>query len=224
MVGFNVMPLNFFSYCSERCNTGPQGHLGVVLTLALLFTPPAWSQSISDDRRVAALAEARCQRCHGPRGNSSTTAFPKLAGQNPAYLVRQIFNFAAGIRPAVVMQEALQGLSGPELEDLAAYYSRQHVAPEPITDGAAVTRGMVVYHGAGKKGGTGACVSCHGPYARGGQMLPRLAGQHATYLEQSLLRFVGRQRPAALPGMHASVDKLSLAQIRDVAHYLASVE
>lgn len=194
------------------------------IVLLLVVAPPAWGESVPEDRRIAALAEARCQRCHGPHGNSSTTAFPKLAGQNPAYLVKQMFNFAAGVRPAVVMQEALHGLSGPDLEDLARYYGRQHVGPEPITDGAAVTRGMVVYHGAGKKGGASACVSCHGPYARGGQMLPRLAGQHATYLEQSLLRFVGRQRPATQPGMHASVDKLSLSQIRDVAHYLASIE
>jgi cytochrome c553 len=122
------------------------------------------------------------------------------------------------------MKEQMNGLTGPEIEALATYFARQQIDPDPLTDRAAVARGMVIYHGGGRRNEPGACVSCHGPYARGGQMLPRLAGQHASYLERQMHAFVARTRPSGPPGMHSAVSKLTLAQMRDTALYLASME
>ena len=36
-------------------------------------------------------AAAACGGCHGEDGNSSAPIFPKLAGQQPAYLAKQLY-------------------------------------------------------------------------------------------------------------------------------------
>ena len=44
------------------------------------------------------LAVGVCGVCHGPRGNGTQPKFPRLAGQNPNYLVAQLKNFRGQTR------------------------------------------------------------------------------------------------------------------------------
>lgn len=77
--------------------------------------------------RPPTLAEwaARCDRCHGIRGNSTNPRHPSLASQNQPYLVRVIENYAGGGRHSTTMTAMSQPLRPAEIEALAAYYATQ---------------------------------------------------------------------------------------------------
>ncbi len=66
-----------------------------------------------------------CAACHGPDGNSAAPDFPRLAGQNFDYLVKVLSDYKAGERKNAIMVPQSANLSVRDIEDLAAYYSRQ---------------------------------------------------------------------------------------------------
>jgi len=74
----------------------------------------------------AALAKAgkdkaaMCMGCHGGKfqGNGQ---FPKLAGQQPQYLEKQLQNFKSGARKGGAMNAMAQNLSEDDMKALAAY-------------------------------------------------------------------------------------------------------
>ena len=85
---------------------------------------------------------ATCAACHGIDGNSLNPEWPSLAGQHPAYTVKQLKAFrACGQNPAdsactrnnVLMVGQAVGLSDQDMEDLAAYYAEQKPAPKTAT-------------------------------------------------------------------------------------------
>lgn len=63
---------------------------------------------------------AMCMGCHGDKlqGNGQ---FPKLAGQQPQYLEKQLRNFKNGARKAGHMNAVAQGLSEDDIKALVAY-------------------------------------------------------------------------------------------------------
>lgn len=62
-----------------------------------------------------------CARCHGERAEGSAR-FPRLAGQHPAYLAKQLHDFRSGFRKtARVMRDLSQALSDAEISALAEY-------------------------------------------------------------------------------------------------------
>ncbi len=66
-----------------------------------------------------------CAACHGPDGNSAAPDFPRLAGQNFDYLVKSLADYKSGERKNAIMAPLAGALSQREIEDLAAYFSRQ---------------------------------------------------------------------------------------------------
>lgn len=67
-----------------------------------------------------------CNSCHGPTGRPD---YPRLAGQDSAYLLRQLELFAElgadrGGPRAHIMAEVVKGLEPEEMEALAAYFGR----------------------------------------------------------------------------------------------------
>lgn len=76
---------------------------------------------------VAGQEKAKtCAACHGPDGNSAAPDFPRLAGQNFDYLVKALSDYKAGERKNAIMAPQAANLSQRDIEDLAAYFSRQH--------------------------------------------------------------------------------------------------
>jgi YVTN family beta-propeller protein len=78
---------------------------------------------------------SQCTACHGLTGMSPTTAraaaWPNLAGQKYAYLLRQLQVFREGGRRSSLMSPMAQRLSPQDARDIAAYFSVQKpVAPE----------------------------------------------------------------------------------------------
>jgi cytochrome c553 len=177
-----------------------------------------------DDRAARAIVATRCYSCHGISGLSTTEQFPKLAGQNVEYLTKQMFNFQSGARRSVIMEEQMAGLGGHEIELLARYYSRQKIRPDRVAKGRASELGERIFRDGNKSTGVAPCQTCHGPQAYGAQMLPRLAGQHAAYLERQLRAFLNRTRANDKATMHIVARGLTEPEIKAVALYLSGLE
>lgn len=67
-----------------------------------------------------------CAACHGPDGNKpSDPTQPILAGQHYDYLVRALTDYKVGRRNNPIMKGFAAPLSKKDIEDLAAWFSRQ---------------------------------------------------------------------------------------------------
>jgi len=66
---------------------------------------------------------ATCVGCHGAKGVSNNPLWPNLAGQQEAYLVKQLQAFRGGTRSDPMMSPMAKPLSDTDIQNLAAYYS-----------------------------------------------------------------------------------------------------
>ena len=66
---------------------------------------------------------ATCAGCHGAQGVSNNPLWPNLAGQQEAYLVKQLQAFREGTRSDPMMSPMAKPLSDTEIQNLAAYYN-----------------------------------------------------------------------------------------------------
>jgi cytochrome c553 len=66
-----------------------------------------------------------CAACHGTDGNSAPGEFPRLAGQHYDYLLHTLREYKSGERKNAIMNGIAAGLSTRDMQDLAAFYSRQ---------------------------------------------------------------------------------------------------
>lgn len=64
-----------------------------------------------------------CAGCHGANGIGLSGEFPNLAGQQAAYLVKQLKAFKAGTRKDPTMNAMVASLSDADIMNLAAYYA-----------------------------------------------------------------------------------------------------
>jgi len=82
---------------------------------------------------IVALAQpakiATCASCHGAKGAAPIAPnYPKLAGQNSAYIVSALQAYKKGDRKgglAGIMQSQASGLSDAEMKEIGDYYSQQ---------------------------------------------------------------------------------------------------
>ncbi len=66
-----------------------------------------------------------CAACHGVDGNSTAPDFPRIAGQHYDYLVKALSDYKTGERKNAIMAPQAANLTKRDIEDLAAYFSRQ---------------------------------------------------------------------------------------------------
>ena len=89
----------------------------------------------ADAAKGQQIATQVCAACHGADGNSIAPANPKLAGQIPDYLAKQLANFkpAAAGKPAernnAIMAGFAATLSPEDMRNVAAYYASQRLLP-----------------------------------------------------------------------------------------------
>lgn len=170
-----------------------------------------------------------CGRCHGVDGNGrENSAFPRLAGQRPAYLYAALQAFARGARPSGMMEPIAAALSPAEMRQLAHYYASQpaSAAPSVASPPGAIERGKSIASQGIPQQRLASCVDCHGPGAtRRHALYPILAGQYADYLVQQLELFQKQQRGGSAYAhlMEPVVARLTPQQMRDVALYYASL-
>jgi cytochrome c553 len=157
-----------------------------------------------------------CEACH----DSNNEAVPRLEGQPIPYLATRIRSFGDLTRQsphAYVMFDVNSGLPDATVVAVAKYFSAK--PPTEATVGVALAaKGELLYrNGDGSK--IAACQGCHGADAEGDKAVPRLAGQHATYLRAQLQDFSMRTRVHDTMNAHAR--DLSEEQIDAVVAYLA---
>lgn len=99
----------------------------IITTMALAFsllTVPVQAIDRGDPERGKELS-ATCAACHGPDGNGTVPEFPRIAGQYADYLVHSMKAYKTGERTNPVMVGIVAGLSEQDMQDLAAFFSRQ---------------------------------------------------------------------------------------------------
>lgn len=203
---------------SEVIRVRRLGRCAAALLVAVLSAGVA-----AADRAPEQIVGERCRNCHGPEGRSSDPAFPKLAGQNADYLTRQLANFKTGVRTSEPMQQEVAALTGGEMRALALYFSANEIGPEHIADRARAEAGRKLYFSGNPASGVTACITCHGPEGRGAMYLPRLAGQHARYLDAQLHAFRDQSRAASNPVMHSVIRNLTDGEIVAVSEFLSGM-
>ena len=95
----------------------------VLIVLATWISLPA--HAASGNAEAGKAKSTACAACHGTDGNSTTALFPKLAGQHRDYLYHSLKAYKSGKRKNPIMTAQVQNLSLTDMEDLAAYYSKQ---------------------------------------------------------------------------------------------------
>lgn len=185
--------------------------------------------NLVDRETPSAVVIQSCARCHGVDGRGRAGAFPRLAGQRPAYLVAALQAYAHEERHSGIMQPVAASLSLETMRDLADYYARLQASPpsSPRPDVAVeIERGKQIAEHGIRHQRVPSCVDCHGPGAAPrNAFYPELAGQHADYLALQLELFKDNRRGGSAYAhlMRPVVSRLSVQQMRDVTLYYASL-
>ena len=172
------------------------------------------------------IAQQVCATCHGTDGNSTSPEYPKLAGQQPEYLIAQIKGFNQHIRTDRLAQEVMAGMSrdltDEQLSQMAVYFNRQIVRVEASPDGINEA-GKSIYQQGIPQAGVVPCMTCHGAKAEGNSIFPRLAGQHRQYLIKQLLVFRDTHGRPDTP-MESVSKTMTDQNIQQLADYLSSMQ
>lgn len=172
-------------------------------------------------------AQQWCAACHTATGNSISPLFPRIAGQQQGYMVKQLKEFRSRNRSDEAAHDYMWGvartLDDSAIDGVARYFAAQKPTPNPTrSDLSLVSAGKEIYTNGIPAKGVSACVACHGEKAQGSDIAPRLAGQHAAYLVKQMHVFETLQRPSAAV-MQGIVKSLSDADVRALAAYAQSL-
>jgi cytochrome c553 len=167
--------------------------------------------------QVLAADPQLCVACHGPDGNSVIPANPSLAGLPEQAISIQLYQFREGNRKDPQMSPMAEKLSNKEMNELAAYFSKQKPAVpthKTVPENAELGPKLAQKYN---------CVQCHGPALHGQQHIPRLAGQQYDYLLAQLRKFKARTRADLDGNMTAAAEPLTAKDIEVLADYLAGL-
>lgn len=198
----------------------------ILAGIALFFVSSA--TAFAGDAAAGKTKSAACGGCHGFDGNSPVATYPKLAGQNEAYLVKQIKDFKANTtRQNAIMLGMTAAVSDEDAADIGAYFQAQSVSQAATFDEAKAAAGRELYKGGNLQTGIPACQACHGPTGSGtaGIGYPQLGGQYVEYTLAQLKAFKdGTRSNDDKELMRSIVKKLSDEDMDAVANYIASLK
>ena len=219
---------SFHRSTSLRAGTSAsrQGRGGTSLrraAAALLLSTPLWAVA-ADVARGEEIVQGKCFICHGAGGESSSPVFPRLAGQNAAYVSRQLADYRSGKRKSTTMQPMVEDLSPDDFKALGAFFATRPTVGHAVADAELAQVGRFIYVRGNPYSGVAACATCHGNDAHGTETLPRLAGQHAQYTENQLKQFNTRERNNDNAVMHGIASKLTELEAKAVAAYLSGLK
>lgn len=160
-----------------------------IFTLFFLISNIAISATIENKNIPKAITNV-CAACHGIDGNSAIAANPKLAGQHPEYLYKQLINFKSGERANAVMSGMAAMLSESDMHAISDYFAKQTLNQGQAKANGKGSLGEKIYRSGIQANGVPACASCHGPAGDGLPVkYPRLGGQHTEYVLNQLRQF-----------------------------------
>lgn len=188
--------------------------------------PPAGDPIVG---KAKADAE-RCMECHGEDGNGAGHSngpegkFAKLAGQSPAYILKQIQDFRSGARKHDQMAIMARSVADEDIVDIAAYFAS---LPRMRGDGqGAHPVGQALFEQGDPARGVLACVSCHGAQGKGLTPLastPVIGGQEWRYLDKQLRDWRSGDRRNSPDGVMSQVLKpLTDTEIESLTNYLSA--
>jgi cytochrome c553 len=176
----------------------------LLIAVGLLIVPTAQAYAREPDLDNGAEINEVCAGCHGEFGEGGKQGeYPRLAGQPPQFLARQLLLFRERRRPNLAMVEYVDDrqMPDPDIEDVAAYLAAIELPTRlaPIDENAPgfdalarleeAKRVLQIPRAegdveAGERLYRRECASCHGKDGRGDvqQAVPMLAGQYTSYL------------------------------------------
>ena len=188
----------------------------------LWFAATAPALAVDGDVDAGQAKSAPCAACHGAQGVSVNPEWPNIAGQHAGYIVLQLEAYKEGERQNALMTPMSMPLDDEDRADLAAYYAAQTLEGG-TADPDLVPLGERIYRGGNTQTGVSACAGCHGPsgYGNPGAKMPRLAGQHATYVANQLRLYASGERRSDMSQMMRNIaSAMSDAEIEAVASYV----
>ena len=191
---------------------------------ALLLAGTVAQAQNAELARAEEIVQGQCFICHGMDGESSSPVFPRLAGQNAAYVARQLSDYKSGKRVSSAMQPMVRDLNAADFKALGAWFASRKPQAHAVEDAELAQVGRFIYQRGNPYSGVAACAACHGPKGHGTEALPRLAGQHALYTENQLKAFNKRQRTNDNAVMHLIASKLTEFEMKAVSSYLSGLE
>ena len=164
----------------------------------------------------------QCSGCHGADGNGDTRgSTPRIAGQHYRVIAKQLVDFRFGKRWDFQMEGMADKHHLQDAQDIAdvSVYVAGLMRPgtRGIGSGEFAEEGGRLYDAR--------CQGCHGPEANGDSSkgIPRLAGQHYSYLVRQMYDAVDGRR-LTLPRLHSQrIEPLDFEQVRALADYLARI-
>lgn len=169
-----------------------------------------------------------CETCHGESGQGfyGYYAIPRLAGQQPGYLLNQLRDFTSGLRTHPIMGNVARGVAQPMYGAIAEHF---HSMNSLLLGGGGgnVALGRKIFTEGLPESNVPACWACHGPDAHGAREIPRLAGQLPAYLEKTMASWEAERSAKSAGGlsllMVPTTHNLTRAQIAAVAAYVSGL-
>ncbi len=181
----------------------------------------AWlvaAQAIAADVEAGRAKAEVCVACHGLNGNAVLPGVPSLAAQPAMHTFLQLVQFREKRRRDPQMSPFAEKLTDRDMQDIGAYFAAQKAAPSSFVvdaNKAAIGRKLLEAHH---------CGSCHMPDLSGQNQIPRLAGQNVEYLVKQMRGLKDGSRRDIDGTMASAAQALSVQDIDNLAHYLASVK
>lgn len=198
--------------------------LALSSTCAAFAAPPVKG----DAKKGAAIATQICVACHGADGNGVTPAnpdYPKLAGIQPEYLLKQLKDFAVGKRKSDIMAGMVASLNSDDMANLALHFSAQKSKPGVVNNPELLDAGKKFYTDGNPDQGVPACAGCHSPDGSGTSAYPHLAGQYAGYVYQQLKRFASGERDNDRGLVMQSLSmRMTEQEMKAVSEYVTSLK
>lgn len=195
----------------------------ILICLFILSSLTSYRATAADPNRTRQIIEDKCHHCHGYKGEASNVIYPRLAGQNKEYIVKQLNNFKSGARKGT-MNEMAAGLSEEEIIALAEYFSQQETLAYKIFEKQLSSVGQYIFQKGNIYSGVPACATCHGKNGAGTNRVPRLAGQHKQYILTQLEEFNLRKRTNDNAIMHSIASRLTELEREAVALYASGLK
>lgn len=197
----------------------------VISKIAVLTLITSVLPAFAGDMESAAVSN--CTWCHGVAAQGYAPA-PRLAGQRPQYIERQLLDFRNHTRDNPFSKQYMWGatanLSPGTAHYLAYYFSKQ--IPEAANDGDRrfAASGKKLFEDGNPGANTVSCAVCHGPNAEGIGRIPRLGGLSYYYLKRKLSQWGEGFHSAAAAPMPQIASKLSSNEIEALASYLSFIK
>jgi cytochrome c553 len=198
------------------------GIMSANLAFAAEAAAPTEAKADAPKADITTTVNTVCAACHNADGNSIITTNPRLAGQHPEYITKQLTQFKSGERKNPVMSGMAATLSADDMVKLGQYFGGQKPKGGNAKENGPGSLGEKIYKGGIAARGVAACAACHGPTGSGIPVqFPRIGGQHADYVMAQLKAFrSGERANDPNKAMRMIAAKLSDQEIAAVADYV----